>query len=649
MVYIYAQEEVRGAPLGGLQASIGLFRAAFPEAVVVTPSSAPPPAAEGDIVFVPAVFNLRGLDGKALFLPHLGFLCTTRATTICSVVWESPAVPTHVLPTFPRADILHVPSRFLADVFRHPEVVYYPYAVGDFPRRREPPRSGVIGVVISSFHHRKDPANALARLASLLPNRTIVVVGIGLRKERFWAGTPLPSNIVVEEYVGTQSLVAFYHMVDWFVVLSGGEGFCLPAREALRCGVPVIAPRHTAFRDLEGVRGVYLVDCTPWSDENHPLLRGVLWYVPKVEEIAEIIRRESPPPPDEVEDPTPRVDDWVRFWRKTVETMRKVQVSLREKPAAFVLYPEPWGLGLNVVARRWARIANWETFTLHYGRLPQGYKGVLILPYYYLFTDLRCDETPNTSTLLLLRHLRSLNPQAFFVLWVHNYLPKEIWSRHFADIFNLVAVTTEEMRRECFFGLSALILPLPLGDPPAAGRQPKEHFLYWGINYTSFPFLAAFAPHFPHPIRVLFPTGGEYKHGLMSLLRTKGVVVNVVETLTDEQLEKELDEAAGYLCFDFHIPLMRGEASARIPAVLRKGRPVIANNAPRAQVWGQYIPLVPCSMDVEVAKEEAPRIARYVADHLQEFVPSNVPPPEEDVKIAQRFLEQVLRAKEVSP
>jgi len=41
-----------------------------------------------------------------------------------------------------------------------------------------------------------------------------------------------------------------YNCSDVFLATSSNEGFCLPALEAMKCGLPVVAGDHTAFKDL---------------------------------------------------------------------------------------------------------------------------------------------------------------------------------------------------------------------------------------------------------------------------------------------------------------------------------------------------------------------------------------------------------------
>lgn len=83
-----------------------------------------------------------------------------------------------------------------------------------------------------------------------------------------------PDVILVQEPLSEDDMAAFYKTLDVFVTTSRGEGYCLPAAQAMAAGVPVIATGWSAFPDyitdyetgfllkyrLEPVTGM----ATPW-------------------------------------------------------------------------------------------------------------------------------------------------------------------------------------------------------------------------------------------------------------------------------------------------------------------------------------------------------------------------------------------------
>ena len=632
-VFIYDIWNTVGKPNSGCGYIVSLFRCAFPESVLVRSPAALRGATSNDIIIVPIVFLVER-DGSFCPLPSLTELCSTPATVVISLYWDTYCAPLDMFATFPRADYLHIPSKFLGEIFQHPRTIYYPPPPKPMPKKNSARETKQIGVLLASWHLRKNPQFALQRLAEALPNYTFLAVGDYLSKVR----EPIPHNVHELGRLGEVGLTDFYHSIDWFVVLSGGEGYCLPAREALRCGVPVIAPRHTAFLDLDGVSGVFLVNYEVWDGGNIPLIKGLWWGVPKIEEIVKVIMEKSNPPPD-VADPSPTMEDWRKFWREKVEELRPRKVwRVGEHTVNWVTYPNPWGVGLNAVTRRWAAKVGGHVFPLHYS-IPQGLKGIIVVPYYNGFVEWCADKWKETAPIVLLQILRRRNPNAKIVLWVHNYLTPERWNNFYRKVCDCIAVTSEEMKESVFFGLPVPVLPLPFGEPShPSGAQ--SHFLFWGVNRTAYQFVVEFARYFPFPVKMLYIMGDKFEK--LDIAQSSNLDLVIAPPMPDEKLEEELNTAKGYLCFDFYKPRIYGEASAKIPQVLFKNRPIIANNAPRNQIWSKYINLIDCPLDIAEAVKKAPAIAQSVAANLEAYIPRNLPEPNSDVIMYERFVAHVL-------
>lgn len=84
-----------------------------------------------------------------------------------------------------------------------------------------------------------------------------------------------PRILVLPGALSDTEMGALYRSVHCFLSTSRGEGFCLPAAEALASGVPVIAGNHTAFRDYLTEETGYLVESRP---EPVYGLGNIPWY-----------------------------------------------------------------------------------------------------------------------------------------------------------------------------------------------------------------------------------------------------------------------------------------------------------------------------------------------------------------------------------
>lgn len=61
--------------------------------------------------------------------------------------------------------------------------------------------------------------------------------------------TPQPPYL----WYGDTFLAKIYNVSDWSIFTTSGEGFLLPALESMACGVPIIAPSHTALLEHLGI------------------------------------------------------------------------------------------------------------------------------------------------------------------------------------------------------------------------------------------------------------------------------------------------------------------------------------------------------------------------------------------------------------
>ncbi len=645
MVYIYSEN----AP--DLRTGIGyvvhLFMETFPNASVISQPYKFLTLSEDDIVFYPRIFPSD--------YPYIHdityFLLNTKAKVIQTLFIDAPAVPLYVVHSLGKADLVHAPSTFVAKLVRPNKSAVLPIPVKPFTKRRKRPAGRNIGAILASVHERKN-IEGYCQLATMLRQWNFHIV---LTKD--WVKFPhrepavlqlfkIP-NIIVHEDLSEEDLQDFYHSLDWFVVLSGGEAYCLPAREALRCGVPVIAPRHTAFLDLDGVKGVFLVNTYLSStiDQNR---KKQVWEFPVLGEVKQIIEQVEPPSPDDVDDPTPSFSQWVHRWQdilKQLQNEKTLTVRVNEPSALWGVQNLHLTLGLVDVSTRWAQRTNGIVFSLN-ERLPCGVTVPIIIPYAQNITDWNTNNItpPFIHTLQL---LRQMNPKATIVLWVHNRLSQRNLAA-LAPVVDKFVGTTESMCS--LMPYITGVLPLPIGTPCAPDVEQKDYFLIWGVNYTAFNWIKNFLRFFPHPVRFIYTYTTELPNeaveALVDLhnflrnyrkpdLRNKQFIVTT--PLEHQEMERIIDAAVGYICIDFYYPVEKtGEASAKIGHVLRKGKPIIANDAPRNCAWIPYIsPIKFNSEMISGAPEALQYLVKHIEENLQEFLPKN--PPSLDVEIKTFF------------
>lgn len=101
-----------------------------------------------------------------------------------------------------------------------------------------------------------------------------------------------PLGLLLNQALSVAQLAELYRGADCFVLPTRGEGWCMPALEAMACGTPAIVTDWsgpTAFMHEDwgyplAVRG--LVPATA----NEPLYRGARWAEPNVEHLVELLR-----------------------------------------------------------------------------------------------------------------------------------------------------------------------------------------------------------------------------------------------------------------------------------------------------------------------------------------------------------------------
>jgi glycosyltransferase involved in cell wall biosynthesis len=86
---------------------------------------------------------------------------------------------------------------------------------------------------------------------------------------------PHPRILLVPGILEDREMGQLYRGADCYVTASKGEGFDLPTHEALACGLPVIVPKHTAYKDHVTENVGYFVKSYPEPVHGQPWAK---WY-----------------------------------------------------------------------------------------------------------------------------------------------------------------------------------------------------------------------------------------------------------------------------------------------------------------------------------------------------------------------------------
>jgi glycosyltransferase involved in cell wall biosynthesis len=102
-----------------------------------------------------------------------------------------------------------------------------------------------------------------------------------------------PVGLIYNRAMSAAELAELYRAADCFVLPTRGEGWCMPALEAMACGVPPIVTAWsgpTAFVDETCGYPLESRGLVP-AAADEPLYRGARWADPDVEHLASLMRR----------------------------------------------------------------------------------------------------------------------------------------------------------------------------------------------------------------------------------------------------------------------------------------------------------------------------------------------------------------------
>ncbi|MHA1830035.1 MAG: glycosyltransferase [Candidatus Helarchaeota archaeon] len=129
------------------------------------------------------------------------------------------------------------------------------------------------------------------------PNRTLTIVRNDLNAiMKTLKKNKKPKIKLFIEPMTKEDLAKFYRSLDVFLFPSRGEGWGIPAHEAMACGIPIIAPRHTGLKDFIPKYELNIKFREAKIPDNSSLLlinkiyQDLNWYNPDLSDIIEKLR-----------------------------------------------------------------------------------------------------------------------------------------------------------------------------------------------------------------------------------------------------------------------------------------------------------------------------------------------------------------------
>lgn len=559
-----------------------------------------------------------------------GLLERFKGFLIQSFVWDF-HLTKDILPYIGRADLFHVHSNFLAKILQPYPTKCIPLPVKDIYKHRgaRTRRTYTIGGVIS-LHPRKNHEGWVKLIEKVKKHGYEVVLVVDSLPHQYSEIKMLEeAGATLLHKISDAEMLKFYHSLDWFVSLSVGEGYGLPVREALACGVPVIAGAHTGFLDLPDAPCVRLVKVRQVPGAKY-FAPSTIAYEPSIEDVLKIILNSEPPEvPQNL--PIPRMEGWRREWanvRKQIEEeKRKPQVRIKEIPTYFALFHDQMGGGLNVVARLWAKRTASKTFL--YPDIPKGSVAPVIVPYHEALPTAYA-----THNFFLWLATLKYKVNAPLIIWLHHALPPNSSS---TKVLYQLADYFAATHPAAATSLGYLYLPLPIGEQ-CKGDETKGFFLAWGYNPATWKAAWHVAQILNLNLKIVATPHANWSQDTVNFIFQEiNTPVEIYPHLTDEELEEYLDAADGYIICD---PIGQPfEVSARLPTVLRKGKPIIANHSNRTGIYSSMLPLFPLpDFSSPSIHDFCMKVAKFGIQNLR---PHNVPSIDEELRIFYAMLEKI--------
>jgi glycosyltransferase involved in cell wall biosynthesis len=242
-------------------------------------------------------------DPWRLAMGYLGGGIPDGRASVAFTMHEVDGLPGPMVAALDRAHAVVVPTEWNAEMFRrsgltrpiHVCPLGYDPAEGWAPGPRRdggPFRVLMVGMLGAGGGRKGFGEGVSAFLRAFETDEEVELV------VKVWPGClqhlpPLPMDRrirVIAAAMDVPELVALYQSADVFLTPSYGEGWNLPALEAMACGVPIIATAETAHGAFHGPDTGYVVRGRRMPAEGYYAGHGD-WYVPDVAGLSAALRR----------------------------------------------------------------------------------------------------------------------------------------------------------------------------------------------------------------------------------------------------------------------------------------------------------------------------------------------------------------------
>ncbi|MHA1341323.1 MAG: glycosyltransferase [Promethearchaeota archaeon] len=218
-------------------------------------------------------------------------------------VFEYNRIPDSWIPIFNQARLIMTQSNFCKQIFSQfiddpSKIRVVPYILpknfrGDGPKIRYFPEDIFVFGSVFEWVPRKVPERTIKAFVEEFSSNEPVRLVLKASHPQGKNVKELVSNITKDERIIViediiEDISAFYRGLDAYISCTAGEGWGQTLTEAMACGIPTIASRHSGNLDFMNDENSFLVDVHDWSPSNpNP---SFMWKLPKISGIKKTMR-----------------------------------------------------------------------------------------------------------------------------------------------------------------------------------------------------------------------------------------------------------------------------------------------------------------------------------------------------------------------